>query len=149
LEDRCPAVVEDSTNSAAKAKELPLAAIYVRLLPEQINVKTFPNPVDVKGNFSFLPPHTTSRIAVQSGVLKVHEKPNKDWDDEGTKVILLDFNRENSLDATRRPLRFGIHKYALFLDLDGLSGYLRFRYNRGFSLRLAKMATAAEETTTK
>jgi hypothetical protein len=150
LEDRCPAVILNSEDYEAEAaKKLPLAAVYVRKLPEQVNVDEFPNPVDVKGNYSFLPPHATARIAVQSGVFTVHGRPNKDWEDEGTKVILLDFNRGNSLDATKRLLRFGIHKYARFPDLDGLSAYLRFRYNRGFSLQLAKMATATEEPAKK
>jgi hypothetical protein len=121
------------------------AAIYVRRLPEQVNIERFPDPLNVDGNFSFLPPHATSRIAVQSGVFTVHGNPDKDWSDDETQVLLLDFNREDSLNATRRLLRFGIHRYALFPDLDGLSAYLQFRYNRGFSLELAKMASGDEE----
>ncbi|MGB9288729.1 MAG: hypothetical protein WCC31_08485, partial [Terracidiphilus sp.] len=93
-------------------------------------------------------PHATSRIAVQSGVFTVHGKPNKDWNDDETTVLILSLNREKSLNATRRLLRFGIHRYALFPDLDGLSSFLRFRYNRGFSLKLAKVASAAEDAET-
>jgi hypothetical protein len=149
LEHRFPAVRERKDHGLSDSSETKTpAAIYVRRLPEQVNVTNFPDPLDVVGDFSFLPPHATSRIAVQSGVFTVHGKPNKDWNDKETKVLLLDFNREASFNATRRLLRFGIHRYALFPDLDGLSAYLQFRYNRGFSLQLAKMATADEEPQT-
>ncbi|MFZ1939836.1 MAG: FRG domain-containing protein [Terracidiphilus sp.] len=147
LEGRCPPVLDRKHHSSMPEPEHS-AAIYARRLPEQVNIETFPSPLDVDGDFSFLPPHATSRIAVQSGVFTVHGKPNKDWNDDETTVLILSLNREKSLNATRRLLRFGIHRYALFPDLDGLSSFLRFRYNRGFSLKLAKVASAAEDAET-
>jgi type I restriction enzyme M protein len=146
LEGRFPPVIAKGRKNSPKNSEevRPPAAIYVRRLPPQVDVMHFKDPLDVDGNFSFLPPHATSRIAVQSGVFTVHGSPSKDWDDSEMTILKLEFDREASFSATRRLLRFGIHRYTLFPDLDGLSDYLRFRYNRGFSLQLAKLATAEE-----
>jgi hypothetical protein len=146
LENRFPPVrAKEEWGSAIQPVSKAPSAVYVTRLPKQVNIERFPDPLGVVGDFSFLPPHATSRIAVQSGVFTVHGKPNEDWDDGNTTVLLLDFNREDSMNATRRLLRFGMHRYALFPDLDGLSDYLRFRYNRGFSLELAKLASVDED----
>ena len=147
LEGRFPAGTADSELDSEESADTKLpAAIYVRQLPRQVNVRTVLNPLDVGEDevFSFLSPHTTTRLAVQSGVFTVHGKPNQDWEGRGATVLLLDFDRKEWLKATKRLLRFGMHRYALFPDLDGLSTYLQFRYTRGFSLQLAKMATASD-----
>lgn len=147
LEGRCPPVLDRNQQASELETSDPEnpAAIYARKLPQQVDVNAVRDPLDVNDDLSFLPPHATSRIVVQSGVFTVHGKPNRDWKDSEITVFLLEFTREETLNATRRLLRFGIHRYALFPDLDGLSSYLRFRYNRGFSLKLAKLASATEE----
>jgi len=147
LEGRFPPVIDKNKkkNSSNNPKETrPPAAIYVKQLPRQVDVKRFKDPLEVEGSFSFLPPHATSRVAVQSGVFTVHGSPSSDWDDSEAIILKLELNREATFTATRRLLRFGIHRYTLFPDLDGLSDYLRYRYNRGFSLKLAKIATVDE-----
>jgi hypothetical protein len=118
------------------------AAIYVRRLPRQVDVESVRTPLALgeKDVLSFLPPHTTHRLAAQSGVFTVHGKPDRDWESNGTQVLLLDFDQKEWKNATKKLLRFGIHRYALFPDLDGLSAYLQFRFVRGFSLQLSKMA---------
>jgi len=144
LEDRCPPVVDRKHHASMPEPEHP-AAIYARRLPRQVNTEDVNNPLDVDGVLSFLPPHATPRIAVQSGVFTIHGQPREDWDDDEITLVRLDLNRKESLNATRRLMRFGIHRYALFPDLDGLASYLRFRYNRGLSLQLAKFASPAED----
>jgi len=121
------------------------AVIYARQLPDQVDTKHTDDPLAVAGVLSFLPSHGTRRVAVQSGVFTVHGKPNEDWDDEKTTAILLEFDRAAWLTATRRLLRFGVHRYSLFPDLDGLSAHLSFLYTRGFSLKLGEIAPTTEE----
>ena len=121
------------------------AAIYARRLPGKVDRSVVRGPLDVKEVLSFLPSHATRRIAVQSGVFTVHAKPDEDWDDGETVALVLDFSRDSWRRATRRLLRFGVHRYALFPDLDGLSAHLSFLYTRGFGLQLGPIATAIDE----
>jgi hypothetical protein len=121
------------------------AVIYVTKLPDQVDINRVPDPITVKGMLSFLPAHGTRRIALQSGVFTVHGKPDEDWDDATITALLLDFDRAAWLVATRRLLRFGVNRYALFPDLDGLSKHLNSLYTRGFSLKLGQIAAVDEE----
>ncbi len=146
LENRFPPIPKNPKPGPSKFRppKYP-AAIYARKLPVQVNVSSVHSPLDVKGVLSFLPSHATSRIAVQSSVFTVHGNPDKDWDDDETVALLLDFDQTTWRRATRRLLRFGMHRYALFPDLDGLSTYLCSLYTRGFSLQLGKTAPPDDE----
>lgn len=130
--------------STFEAPEHP-AVIYATKLPDQVDVNRIVNPMDLEGVLSFLPAHGTRRIAVQSGVFTVHGQPDEDWDDENITALLLDFDRPQWLSATRHLLRFGVHRYALFPDLDGLSRHLNALYTRGFSLKLGQIADPNQE----
>ena len=132
-----------TTAEAVQAPVIP--AIYVTRLPKQVDTTKVVSPFDVKGVAGFLSPHLTTRIAVQSGVFTVHENPTEDWESPQAKMLRLHFDRSEWLEATRRLLRFGIHRFSLFPDLDGLSSYLQFRYTRGFSLQMSQMASTNEE----
>jgi type I restriction enzyme M protein len=143
LEGRvAPEANGSAANSTESADPETSAAIYVIRLPKQVDVSSVRSPLDVaKGEIlSFLPPHSTPRLAVQSGVFTVHGTPDQDWENKTTQVLQLDFDQKEWMNATKRLLRFGMHRYTLFPDLDGLSNYLQFRYVRGFSLQLAKTA---------
>jgi hypothetical protein len=123
------------------------AVVYARPLPDQVDAETagYETVFDVREVLSFLPSHATRRIAVQSGVFTVHPKPDEDWDDDEIVALLLDFHEGTWRRATRKLLRFGFHRYALFPDLDGLSAYLSCLYTRKFSLRLGRIATQADD----
>ena len=120
------------------------AVIYARKLPLQVDTMEILSPLDVKGVLSYLPRHATRRIPVQSGMFTVHGEPNTDWDDDETVALLLDFNRHRWYEATRVLMRFGVNRYSLFPDLDGLSEYLSSIYTRGWSLQLSDFAAAEE-----
>jgi len=120
------------------------AVVYARRLPDQVDTANMKDPMDVGKVLSFLPSHATRRIAVQSGVFTVHDKPDQDWDDSDTVALLLNFDEPNWRRATRRLIRFGFHRATLFPDLDGLSAHLSLIYTRDFSLQLGKIATPLE-----
>jgi hypothetical protein len=145
LEDRFPQVPKrrNPGPSTFKPPEYP-AVIYARSLPKQVDTLSVPDPMLVQEVLSFLPRHTTRRITVQSGLFTVHNEPNGDWDDHQTSALLLAFDESQWRLATRRLLRFGIHRYFLFPDLDGLSIYLSSLYSRNFSLQLSTFAPLAD-----
>lgn len=116
------------------------AVVYARMLPDQIEQTTFKSPLDVDRVMSPLPNHATRPITVQSGLFTVHNEPCHDWDDDQIQALLLNFDQKESRRATRRLLRLGFHRYALFPDLDGLSAHLSVLYTRDFSLQLADIA---------
>lgn len=146
LENRFPSVPEKRAPGPSKFSppKYP-AAIYARKLPDQVDATTIHSPLDVDGVLAFLPSHATRRIAVQSGAFTVHGDPEEDWDDDETVALLLEFNQAAWRRATRKLLRFGVHRYALFPDLDGLSSHLSSLYTRGLSLKLGQIATPVDE----
>jgi hypothetical protein len=146
LEGRFPQVPKNRDPGPSKFKppNYP-AVIYTRALPEQVDTTRVHSPLAVAKVLSFLPSHATRRIAVQSGVFTVHNKPDSDWDDRDIVALLLDFNEDQWRVATRRLLRIGFHRYALFPDLDGLSSYLSCLYTRSFSLQLGRIATPIDD----
>jgi hypothetical protein len=121
------------------------AAIYARRLPVQVNLSSVKSPLDVKDVFSFLPSHAAQRIAVQSSVFTVHDKPDENWDDDQIVALLLDFDQGAWRTATRRLLRFGMNRCTLFPDLDGLSSHWNSMYTRSYSLQLGKTAPADDD----
>jgi hypothetical protein len=146
LEEGFPVGMNNSVTSVdGSGDPKTAAAIYVRRLPRQVDVEYVHSPLDLSDDdvLSFLPPHVTPRLAAQSGVFTVHGKPDRDWESHGTQVLTLDFDQREWKNATKKLLRFGIHRYALFPDLDGLSTYLQFRFVHGFSLQLSKMAATS------
>jgi FRG domain len=146
LENRFPDTPKNTKPgpSVFKTPKYP-SVVYFTKLPDQVDTSRVSNPMTVREVLSYLPAHGTRRIAVQSGVFTVHGQPDKDWDDDKITALLLDFDRLEWLKATRRLLRWGVHRYALFPDLDGLSGHLTSLYTRGFSLKLGAIAEPVDE----
>jgi len=119
----------------------PIPAIYVTKMPKWVNNKEVKNPFVTHQVVSFLPAHVSRRITAQSGLFTVHPKPDEDWIPEGDSyVIRLIFNEKEWRYATRSMLRVGMHQFALFPDLDGLTAHLQMLYLRDFNLALGDPA---------
>jgi hypothetical protein len=71
---------------------------------------------------------------VQSGLFTVHPKPDEDWNEGKITAIRLKFSEREWRYATRCMLRFGVHQYALFPDLDGLTAHLHMLFLRDFNI---------------
>lgn len=108
-----------------------------------------PDPFSLNEVVSFLPTHVSRRITLQSGLFTVHPDPSQDCDDGDTTTILVSFDEEEWRRATRYLLRFGVHQYALFPDLDGLSANLNTLYVRGFNLTYGRPADVRPSFRTK
>jgi hypothetical protein len=116
------------------------AAVYVTKMPPWVDVKMASDPFEVGEVVSFLPTHVSRRITAQSGVFTVHPWPNTDWDDPGVSVLSLDFDESTWREATKALMRFGVHRYSIFPDLEGLTGHLAMLYARGFNLTYGEAA---------
>ncbi len=123
-----------------KRKSVPAApstpGVYVRRLPKWVDPHKNANPFGVRQVQSFLPTHVTRRITAQAGLFTVHPNPREDWESDGTSKIVLAFDELQWRHATRCMLRIGIHQYALFPDLDGLTAHLSMLYLRDFNVSL-------------
>lgn len=134
LDERYPHVKAPAGTATAVGAPKPPAAVYARKIPRRVDTEAAPDPFAVKEVVSFLPAHVSPRITAQNGVFTVHPDPAQDWDDARTTAILLNFDEDEWRRATRYMLKSGVHEYALFPDLDGLSGHLSTLYVRGFTL---------------
>jgi hypothetical protein len=119
------------------------AAVYVREMPRWVDVDKAPNPFKIKEVVSFLPTHVSRRITAQSGIFTTHFRPDSDWNDPGISLLSLDFDETTWREATKVLMRFGVHQYAVFPDLQGLTSHLTMLYSRGFSVTFGEAARLA------
>jgi hypothetical protein len=124
----------------------PPAVVYVTKLPPRVDSRSNSSPFKIPNVVSFLPRHVTRRITAQGGLFTAHPKPDRDWDERSITALLLDFDEREWRESTRRLLRFGVHRYSLFPDLDGLCTHLSMLYTRNFSLDFGKVAAPGDET---
>jgi hypothetical protein len=124
------------------------AAIYSVEMPPWVDISKNADPFAIKQLVSFLPTHVSRRITAQNGVFTVHHQPDKEWTASRMSILSLDFEEPTWREATKALMRFGVHRYSVFPDLDGLTGHLGMLYARGFNLTYGKAArlTPAEES---
>lgn len=78
-------------------------------------------PLQTNETLEFRPPHMTPRITVQSGSFTSHIDDYLNWDGELRRIEIAQI----SCDQIRKQLRMlGIHRAALFPDLDGITRML-------------------------
>lgn len=138
LQNLYPPVQPKKRKSAASTPAV--AGVFVRRMPPWVDIQTQANPFAQKKVVAFLPAHVTRRITAQSGLFTVHPAPDEDWDDGHVTKIILDLDEKQWRYATRCMLRMGIHQYALFPDLDGLTAHLSMLYLRDFNVALGDPA---------
>lgn len=76
---------------------------------------------------AYRPPHIAARIAAQQGIFTVHPEPATVGSFQKLELWLIPekpvcFNIKRTLDVC------GVNRAALFPDIDGLAGYLDWRY---------------------
>jgi hypothetical protein len=85
-----------------------------------------PDPLAVDRVTLYYPPHVAPRIAAQGGVFTVHPRGFEDWEDPWAgpiaKVVVPAGSR---VKIRRELLTLGVHRAALFPDLDGICDYIR------------------------
>jgi FRG domain len=75
----------------------------------------------------YRPPHIAPRIAAQQGVFTVHPNPNDSYQSCELEQWLI-FDKRVCFNIKRQLDTCGINRSVLFPDIDGLAGYLEWRY---------------------
>jgi hypothetical protein len=108
------------------------SAIYAVEFPEYIDTKReeYDDPFKINFVGKFIPPHTTKRIVVQSGLFTIHPDPKKPLKEDdltrGIKIkkIIIENKNDFRRQLKRTLYRYGIHQASLFPNLDSLSNHI-------------------------
>jgi hypothetical protein len=94
-----------------------------------INTEKSRGPFAYKKVARFIPKHLTRRITVQAGLFTIHPDPYQPFDAEELERIIIP-NRIRYELKTILNL-YGIDRYSLFPDLDGLSAHIKWLRTKG------------------
>ena len=84
-----------------------------------------PSPFKITENIIYDPPHVSSRIRAQDGVLMACWQPMRELDDKDYLEIVI---KQSAHDEIRRRLdQYGVFDKQLFPDLDGIAKWLKYR----------------------
>lgn len=98
--------------------------IYVFRNNKYIGLKKNPEPYKVDEVGRFIPPHLTQRIIAQSGIFTIHPEPKKPF--KSVSIDKLIIKHEFRKKLKRILYQYGIHRYSLFPDLDGLAKFIQW-----------------------
>ncbi len=99
------------------------AAIYVYAAKERL-IDQDSHPFD-SPECAIAPPYLSPRLVAQNGTFTIHPNPTKPFSLKEPRKLVIDSSFREEL---RKKLHnVGIHRAALFPDLDGLASYLAWR----------------------
>jgi len=87
-------------------------------------LKKNPEPYDVEKVGRFIPPHLTQRIIAQSGIFTIHPNPKESFESDSIDKLIIKNNFRKKLKHIL--YQYGIHRYSLFPDLDGLAKFIQW-----------------------
>lgn len=98
------------------------SAIYVYECEKFINTEVHKDPFDIEEVGKFIPAHLTLRITAQAGVFTIHPIPDEEFVDRNIELLTI---AEEAREQIKKDLYlYGIHRAALFPDLDNLAEYI-------------------------
>ena len=106
------------------------AAIYAfpTTWGERLSIEKEPDPFAINVVRFFHPPHISTRITAQAGLFTVHPNPSRPFEHGIIKKVVL--SKEIKLPIKDMLDGFGIHRFSIFPDMDGLSQYLNYFHER-------------------
>ncbi len=106
------------------------AAVYVLKGKAAESVEKFKkDPFKIVKVYKFIPPQISPRIKAQAGLFTIHPSPEEDFGKTANidKITIKTSSNDCLARDLRRYLfRYGIHRGALFPDLDGLASHIRW-----------------------
>lgn len=121
---------------AAEDEEANDAAIYAFQPSEELFVDlggTKRKPLDDGDVFWIRPHQVLPRVAVQSSIFTVHPCPTEAYNPEGLVKTVVAGDYKSAM--LRQLFSFGVHRAALFPDVDGLSAHLAWGLKSGLIRR--------------
>lgn len=100
------------------------SVIYAYHSKSYISVEKNPEPFNYNRVGKFIPRHLTRRITAQSGLFTIHPDPYKPLDSDQLEKVVIPNEFRGTLKKTLH--QYGINKYSLFPDLDGLSSHIKW-----------------------
>ena len=89
-----------------------------------INIEEHPDPFEYKNVGKFIPNHITPRITAQVGIFTIHPDPETPL--TSSKIQRWLIPKSSRKELKRLLYTYGIHRAALFPDLDGLAKHIRW-----------------------
>ena len=90
-----------------------------------INPTNHPDPFAVDTILRFIPRHITRRLTIQAGLFTIHPQPEESvTESHALERLIITGDARRAIKKTL--YWYGIHRAALFPDLDGLSRHLRW-----------------------
>jgi hypothetical protein len=94
-----------------------------------ISVEKHPEPFNFDKVGKFIPRHLSRRIAAQAGLFTVHPDPYKPFDSD--ELVKITIPNEIRHDLKKTLNLYGIDRYSLFPDLDGLANHIKWLRSKG------------------
>jgi len=119
-----------ATYFAVEKEILEDAAVYIVQFStlQAVDIINDPDPFKVKQISSFVPPHLSSRIIVQSGILTIHPNPMEAFKDSAMIKLIIPASKRFEFKENLQD--FGIARFSLFPELDGVAEHLNFLLTR-------------------
>lgn len=100
------------------------SAIYAYYNKWYISIEKHQEPFEYNKVGKFIPRHLTRRITAQAGLFTIHPDPYKPFDSDEVEKIIIPNRIRHELKNTLNM--YGIDRYSLFPDLDGLSNHIKW-----------------------
>jgi hypothetical protein len=111
-------------------KDDPLGwGVRYEVVKDPVQVRTVPiptrfSPSDLTQALLFIPPVVSARVSVQSGIFLLPSRPELPVDKYlADPLVRLRIPAKNTVEVFNALLRCGVHRRALFPDLDGIASY--------------------------
>lgn len=103
------------------------SVIYALKSKELINTTEHIDPFAIDSVGRFLPRHITKRITAQAGLFTIHPEPKVEFEDENLQKLIIKRSFRRNFKGIL--YKYGVHRFSLFPDLDGLSTHIDWFQN--------------------
>ncbi len=100
------------------------SVIYSYQNKSYIDVEEYTDPFRYRDVGKFIPRHISPRITNQGGLFTIHPKPYEPFESEEMEKIIIPNHIRPLLKRTLN--RYGVDRFALFPNLDGLSAHIEW-----------------------
>ena len=100
------------------------SVIYTYCDNNNISVEECPNPFECDKVGKLIPRHLTRRITAQGGLFTIHPNPYEPFESDKIEKIIIP--NDIRLDLKNILNKYGIDRFALFPDLDGLAVHIEW-----------------------